>query len=160
MLSTPYLIVDDSPEDLFLIDKMLASHGNSTDHAQTVAEAFQKLQTNNYELVFLDLRLPDANGLDHIKRLHDSFPDMPIVVLSGIDDETVTKECLHIGVQDYLPKSLMSPVLLQRIANHAIERKVIEQQIRQSSYPLQQSKSFSGTWRCNSDVSNRCEYPI
>lgn len=132
MVSSPYLIVDDSPDDLFLIDRMLADNGMGTEHAKSVAEAIEKLSAKSYELVFLDLQLPDANGLDHVKLVHETYPDMPIVVLSGIEDEDVTKECLHLGVQDYLPKSLISPVLLQRIANHAIERKVIEQRIRES----------------------------
>ena len=127
MPGSSYLIVDGSLDDLHLIDQMLGEKGARSEYVHSIEEAVEKLESQSYELVFMDINLPDAQGLEHVKLLHDAYPYLPIVILSGLDDDDITRECLHMGVQDYLPKALLSPMLLHRVATHAVERKMIEQ---------------------------------
>jgi two-component system, cell cycle sensor histidine kinase and response regulator CckA len=82
--------------------------------------------------VLLDLSLPDSQGLDTFLELHRQAPGLPIIVLTGLDDETLAMRAMHEGAQDYLPKGQVDGNLLGRSIRYAIERQQSEEALRDS----------------------------
>lgn len=89
------------------------------------------LDGESYDVVLLDLTLPDAKGIDGVNRLVEFKPDIPIVVMSASDDEQTAVEALKSGAQDYLVKSPADSKVMIRALRYAIERKRSEQHIHQ-----------------------------
>jgi PAS domain S-box-containing protein len=84
------------------------------------------------DVVLLDLSLPDRHGVESYKDLRTLSPTIPIIILTGLDDETAAAEAVRAGAQDYLVKSQFDGRILMRIIRHAIERKRIEKALRES----------------------------
>ncbi len=82
-------------------------------------------------MVLLDLSLPDSEGLDSIVRVHEKVPEIPIVILTGQDDEQLALKAVRAGAQDYLVKGQGDGNLLLRAMRYAIERKRIEEALQQ-----------------------------
>jgi diguanylate cyclase (GGDEF)-like protein len=93
--------------------------------------AAHRLREESFDLVLLDLALPDAPGLQAVTDLLAAAPDLPIVVLSGLDDERFALEAVLHGAQDYLIESEVDASLLRRSIRHAIERKRLERELCQ-----------------------------
>jgi two-component system cell cycle response regulator len=75
----------------------------------------------------LDLSLPDAEGLNTVEKIHAGAPGVPIVVLTGVDEEALGLEAIRIGAQDYMLKTEINPRLLRRAIRYAIERQRIDE---------------------------------
>jgi signal transduction histidine kinase/CheY-like chemotaxis protein len=123
------LLVEDNPGDARLLrETLLDSPGyrHTLAHVMTLGEGVARLRDGGVDLLLLDLSLPDAHGLDTVARAAAAAPQVPIVVLTGLDDETVAVESLKAGAQDYLTKGTLDPVLLVRTLRHACERKRME----------------------------------
>ena len=119
------LVVEDNLVDaLFLKEALEASKGTpfTICHVQTLTEAKESLETGDFNIVVLDLGLPDSQGIQTLLEIKNSAPDIPIVVLSGLDDETLAMEAVKTGAQDYLLKDKLDGFLLARSLNYAIER--------------------------------------
>jgi diguanylate cyclase (GGDEF)-like protein len=128
------LLVDDNPADALLTADILGqgSLGRFTvSHAATFAEAKQRLNSARYDAVLLDLILPDVEGLEAVKAVLAIAADVPLVVLSGLDDERLALEAVLNGAQDYLIKGQGDAALLRRAIRHAIERKRVERELSQ-----------------------------
>jgi signal transduction histidine kinase len=126
---TMLLVVEDSPGDARLLREMFnEDSGKSTimAHVGSMEEAEKHLAQHPVDIVLLDLGLPDAQGLDAVRRARAAVPTMPLVVLSGLDDERVAVEALQEGAQDYLIKGQIDGRSLQRALRYAIERKSLE----------------------------------
>ncbi len=93
---------------------------------QRLAEASAALTAQPFDLVLLDLGLPDSRGIETFLTLHNQVPQIPIIVLSGLDDEPTALRTLQSGAQDYLVKSNVDSHLLVRAVRYAIERKKVE----------------------------------
>jgi diguanylate cyclase (GGDEF)-like protein len=123
------LLVEDNLGDARLIREML-NEPNSLNteltqlESMTAAEAH--LAKHAVDIILLDLGLPDAQGLEAIRRSHAAAPDVPLVVLTGLDDESVALQALQQGAQDYLIKGQIERRGLQRALRYAIERKAME----------------------------------
>src|SRR5688500_5946145 len=74
----------------------------TVDHVSSLDEALGRLSENEYDAVLLDLSLPDSSGLHTIDALHDAFPDVPVVVLTAYDDETLSSRAVQHGAQVYV----------------------------------------------------------
>lgn len=121
------LLVEDDPGIPELVGCLLGSEPASEtftlDHVDTAAGARRCLATTEYHVVLLDLDLPDT--VDHlatIGELRDAAPDVPVVVLSGMEEHDVALDTVRAGAQDYLPKRLLSTYTLSRVLRYAIER--------------------------------------
>jgi two-component system cell cycle response regulator len=128
------LLVDDNLADAILTADILGqgSLGRFTVvRAATFAEAKQRLSSTRYDAVLLDLILPDVEGLEAVKAVLAIAPDVPLVVLSGLDDERQALEAVLNGAQDYLIKGQGDAALLRRAIRHAIERKRVERELSQ-----------------------------
>ena len=126
---TALLVVEDSPGDARLLREMFEQDThNSTvmSHVGSMAEAEKHLAENKVDIVLLDLGLPDAMGMDVVRRARAAAPGVPLVVLSGLDDERLAVEALQDGAQDYLVKGQIDSRGLMRALRYAIERKSLQ----------------------------------
>ncbi|MGP0593654.1 response regulator [Nitrospira sp. T9] len=120
------LLVEDNPADAELVrERLKDASGMSPFHitrVSTLKEALTILHTTPFDVILLDLNLPETNGLETLKRIRSANSAIPLVVLTGTEDEPLALEAIKLGAQDYIPKSLMNAVLLSRILHYAMER--------------------------------------
>jgi signal transduction histidine kinase len=125
------LLVEDNPGDARLIREMLreAGAGQATvdlDAADRLASGLQHLASAGADVVLLDLSLPDSSGFETFEQVHAAAPAVPIVVLSGLDDEALAVRAVHAGAQDYLVKGQVDGGTILRAMRYAIERQRLE----------------------------------
>jgi len=116
---TKILLVEDNPADARLLLEMLAEVGSHASGIELVevprlAAAIQRLQDANFDLVLLDLSLPDSQGVATVDRVKDARPNVPIVVLTNQDDDNIAAEALRRGAQDHLVKDQIDRRMLMR----------------------------------------------
>ncbi|MBF0166516.1 MAG: diguanylate cyclase [Alphaproteobacteria bacterium] len=128
------LVVEDNPGDAALIRYSLAEPGQgrfTIAHASSLKEAVQHLAAQHFDVILLDLSLPDSFGLETVKKILESAPPKAaVVVLSGLDDEELALEAVKQGAQDYLVKGRSDGDVLRRAIRYAIERQRIEEAMR------------------------------
>ncbi|MEM7083377.1 MAG: EAL domain-containing protein [Pseudomonadota bacterium] len=119
------LVEDDENDVLFLQSSLKRVKSQTFDivHCQTMDDAVSCLRNGAFELVMLDLNLPDSTGPQSVKRILDADPTVPVVVTSGQDDEDYAIEILNLGVQDYLVKWPAETKHIARAIRYAVERK-------------------------------------
>lgn len=130
------LLLEDNLGDARLLQESLAEIADVTfalTHAQTFAEALEALATFRFDLGLLDLRLPDALGLEIVRGIHRRAPEMPLVVLSGVKDERLAVRALQEGAQDYLVKAELRGPSLWRALRYAMERQQVQYELRNLS---------------------------
>ena len=129
------LLVEDNPGDARLTREMLTDAGGGqfrVVHTETLAAAIARLQdtaATNIDVVLLDLSLPDSQGLEGVVRLQAVNPHLPIIVLSGLDDDVLSFEAVQVGAQDYLVKGRGEGEVMVRVLRYAIERKRVHMQL-------------------------------
>jgi diguanylate cyclase (GGDEF)-like protein/PAS domain S-box-containing protein len=124
------LLVEDNPGDARLLREMLdeqQSHKTMMTHADCMSQAEMYLAKGAFDIILLDLGLPDAQGLAAVRRARAAAPRMPLVVLTGTDDELLAGQALQEGAQDYLIKGQIETRGLLRALRYAIERKIMEE---------------------------------
>ncbi|MDD5435843.1 MAG: response regulator, partial [Nitrospira sp.] len=92
-------------------------------HADRVKKALDHIDETDFDVVLLDLNLPDSTGFDTLKRIYEKAPSIPIIVLTGLAEEDVGITAVQKGAQDYLSKEEVNSLLLSRTVKYAIERK-------------------------------------
>ena len=129
------LLVEDSPSDASLFCRIFSlSHqdGWQLIHVERLDDAIELCKDVRFDVVLLDLSLPDSDGLDTVIDFHRAEPDIPIVVLTGSDDEELALQALSQGSQDYLVKDQITSQLLMRAIRYAIERGQLFKQLKDS----------------------------
>ena len=129
------LLVEDNPGDARLTKELLKEITNEQfdiAHATRLSEAVDMLNLSQVDAVLLDLGLPDSNGIETFSKLHASVPQIPIVVLSGVTDESVALKTVQLGAQDYVVKGAFNSSVLNRVIHYAIERRRLEESLRES----------------------------
>ncbi len=127
------LIVEDDVVDRRLLQRLLAKSSLGTcevDYADCLAGALERLAAHPFNLVLLDLGLPDSRGMESVVELQRHAPCVPIIVLSGLDDEDTATRAVQKGVQDYLIKGQVDGTLLVRSIRYALERKKAERELQ------------------------------
>jgi two-component system cell cycle sensor histidine kinase/response regulator CckA len=128
------LLIDDNPGDARLVKEMLLearTNGFRLEHASCIHEGLSFLSQERYQVILLDLSLPDGQGLDTIKKVCPAAPQVPIIILTGLDNESTAIRAVQEGAQDYLVKGQMNSTLLVRAIRYAIERKRTEEVLRE-----------------------------
>jgi len=123
------LLVEDNPGDARLLGKIFneeRSHSTKLTRVDCMSAAETHLAEHAVDIILLDLGLPDAQGLEAIQRAHAAAPGVPLVVLTGLDDELLAVQALQQGAQDYLIKGQIETRGLLRALRYAIERKTME----------------------------------
>jgi signal transduction histidine kinase len=129
------LLIEDNLADARLTRELLNEaelDGFELVLASTLTQGIAQLDANEFDIVLLDLSLVDAQGLDTVRRLRQRQPRIPIIVVSGLDDEELAIEALHEGAQDYLVKGQGDGHLIARAMRYAIERKRTELQLTEA----------------------------
>ncbi len=126
------LLIEDNPGDARLLREMLNEQGMNKTTLVVVAslgEAEEHLAEHQVDIILLDLGLPDAQGLDAVRRARTAAAGVPLVVLTGRDDEALALHSLQEGAQDYLVKGQIETRALWRAVRYAIERNLMEVQL-------------------------------
>lgn len=127
------LLVEDCDEYALLVRRILAKQQLGRfvlEHVGSLAAALAALAERPFDALLLDLTLPDSAGLDTFDRVNAAAPTVPVVVLSGTDDEDVALEAVRRGAQDYLVKPRVDGALLARALRYAIQRHRAQEQMR------------------------------
>jgi DNA-binding response OmpR family regulator len=130
------LLVEDNPSDARLLREILASAdpgGYEVQTADCLGEGLRRLEREGrYDVILLDLSLPDSQGLETVSTLQAAVADVPIVVMTGLDDDVSGLEAVRIGAQDYLVKGQTDGRILARTIRYATERKRAEEALRRA----------------------------
>lgn len=120
------LVVEDNPSDVaWLRDRLRrAPSGESIDvhHAPTLEQAFDRLSQGGVDVVLLDLNLPDATGLETLRKVGTRFPEVPVVVLTGVHNEEAGLAAVNCGAEDFLVKGEVEGGQVARSLRYAAER--------------------------------------
>ncbi len=125
--TTNVLLIEDNPGDADLVRLRLVE-GRSPVKVNCVnrlSDGLASLETETPSVVLLDLNLPDSRGAETFRRVMEHSPNVPVVVLSGQDDEALAMKAVHQGVQDYLVKGNISSKHLERAIRYAVERQAL-----------------------------------
>jgi signal transduction histidine kinase len=128
------LLVEDNPGDARLIRELLKDakvRQFSLAYADRLSTGVERAAEGGIDAILLDLSLPDSHGLETVSKIYLHAQGVPILVLTGLDGETVGLEAVQHGAQDYLVKGQIDGQLLARSILYAIERKVQEDQLRE-----------------------------
>ena len=120
------LLVEDDPGDAELLGCLLAGVDGldfRVDRAVRLADGLVRAAGHEYKLIFLDLTLPDSVGYQTYERMVAVAPDVPIIVMTGVDDATLAAAAIQKGVQDYIVKGSTTTSALDRSIRDACERK-------------------------------------
>lgn len=129
------LLVEDSPTDADLLRRVFLRSGKEhwqMTQVERLANAIAQCQENSFDVVLLDLGLPDSDGLETVTEFRANVPTMPVVVLTMMDDDELALQVMAQGAQDYLVKDQITTQLLVRSLRYAIEREQIFQQLKNS----------------------------
>ena len=139
------LLVEDNPGDAQLVNELLSdSHRDAYHivHVPLMSTAVETLRTQPVDVVVLDLRLPDCAGVETVKTVREVASEVPIVVLTGSDDEQLAMDCIDAGAQDYLPKAEVRTQNLRRALGYAITR-IRDAQVRHLQETLARYRTLS-----------------
>jgi DNA-binding response OmpR family regulator len=135
------LLIEDNREDAVIIREMLKETLNISfelKHVDRLKTGFESLFNDLFDVLLLDLNLPDSWGFDTFIRTYDQVPELPIVIMSGFDDEDIAVKAVREGAQDYLIKGQIDGRLLARSIFYAIERKETEKELMKSQKDLRE----------------------
>ncbi|MFA6455473.1 MAG: response regulator, partial [Bacteroidota bacterium] len=135
------LLIEDNAGDVRIIQEMLRESKKQSFETQicdTLADGFRILKNQHLDVVLLDLSLPDSTGLDTFLKLHNAFHHIPIVVLTGLNDDEVALKCMHNEAQDFLTKGSITNEILVRSLRYAIERRHAEEALYKSEERFKQ----------------------
>ncbi len=134
----PYclLVVEDNPGDYVILEQFFKKSQLPIEkifHAEKMAAVPAFIKENDFDIVLLDLTLPDSTGVDSVKTLNQLLPKTPIVVFSGLSTIEIAIESISLGVQDYLVKGEFDEKLLAKSVQYSIERKRATEKLRESN---------------------------
>jgi PAS domain S-box-containing protein len=119
------LLIEDDPGDTYLLQTLLARADQVSfclECANRLSTGLNYLSRSPFDIVLLELSLPDSQGLDTIVRIRAQTLDVPIVILTGLDDEDIAMQAVQAGAQDYLAKGNLEYNILTRSIRYAVER--------------------------------------
>ena len=150
------LLVEDSPSDALLLQASLSEAGVvgfDFTHVECWAEAAQCLHDKEFDVLLLDLSLPDVTGQETFLRARTEAPHLPILVMTGSGDEALGLEAVRHGIQDYLIKGQTNGRQTVRSIRYAIERKRAEEALKSTESALRESERHLREW--NADLERR-----
>ncbi|MGE5174320.1 MAG: response regulator [Betaproteobacteria bacterium] len=139
------LLIEDDPDDAFLIQKVLCKEMKvifEVKQVDRISKGLELLRGGGIDIVLLDFGLPDGQGLGTFETVHRHSPDVPIIVLTGQDDDEIAVESVQKGAQDYLVKGKIDGRLLRRSIRYAIERQKLHTQLEHSLREIKTLRGF------------------
>ena len=129
------LLIEDNPGDARLIRELLSDANMASfqvEVAKKLSDGLEALSARRFDVILLDLSLPDSSGLNTLVKVHSQAQKVAIIVLTGLSDEALAVEAVRKGAQDYLVKGQIDENLLSRAILYAIERKQVEEALKES----------------------------
>ncbi|MGD1804176.1 sensor histidine kinase [Dapis sp. BLCC M126] len=136
------LLVEDNLGDAFFLQQLLKESQISkfqVSHFDYLAKAISHLENASFDVILLDLLLPDSQGLETLLNIQQKADNIPIVILTGMNDEELAMEAVRKGAQDYLIKGQFTTDILTQSIRYAIERKIIQKELKKRTEQLEQS---------------------
>jgi signal transduction histidine kinase/CheY-like chemotaxis protein len=132
------LLIEDNPGDIIIIRELLKLSGSrfKLTIANSVTQSIDLLHSGNYDIILLDLGLPDSSGLETLKEFVSLEFGPPVVVMTGLDDEDIALASLRYGAQDYLVKNRFGSENILKSIKYSIERKNLENLQKRNSHQL------------------------
>ncbi|MCB0760986.1 MAG: response regulator [Flavobacteriales bacterium] len=143
-LKVKILVVEDNLQDYIIFKEILGQIRDffiHVEHAETLDQAIGLVRENEFDIVFLDLFLPDSFGQDTFTSLQNETLNSPIVILSGLSDKNIALEIVKLGAQDYIVKGEFDSNLLEKSIIYSIERKKFQDKL------LRQEKKYKSTFQ-------------
>lgn len=138
------LIVEDDDADMELLRRYLSrAQGIHFDieEADRISSGINLLKKRDFDIVISDLGLPDSLGIESFLKLHELYPEMPMIVLTGLDDQGTALKAVQSGAQDYLVKGKIDTNLMVRSIQYSIERQKLITRLERS---LKEIKTLRG----------------
>jgi signal transduction histidine kinase len=138
---TRVLLVEDDEQDYVITRELLAQAPGqhfALQWVDRIVHGLAALAAGAVDVILLDLSLPDSQGWATFQKIRDRAPDIPIILLTGLDDETVGLKALQEGAQDYLFKGTTDSSLLVRSIRYSMERKRVELSLKQYQEHLEE----------------------
>jgi two-component system cell cycle response regulator len=162
------LLIEDDPAYARLIEMLLVEESEgryAVERAGRLDEGLELLKDGHVDAVLLDLTLPDSKGLDTFVRANDAAPEVPIVVLTGFDDEQLALDAVKRGAQDYLVKGHAENDSLARSLRYAMERHRMQAELRQQALVdeltgLRNRRGFMTLAEPQLNLARRSGYPV
>jgi diguanylate cyclase (GGDEF)-like protein/PAS domain S-box-containing protein len=158
---TTVLLVEDNPADARLIQQVLASTNGQSFRIEWVtrlSEALARLGEGSFEVILLDLALPDAQGIAAFDQVHQAAPSSVILVLSAASDEEIARQAVQRGANDYLVKGHVDAHWLPRALRYLMERQAIRDALRHSEERFHAMSDASPLGIFVSDNKDVCTY--
>ena len=155
------LLVEDNLGDARLLREMFNdqnSQNTELTHVKSISDAEKHLLDHAVDIIVLDLGLPDAQGVSAVRRTHAAAPHIPLVVLTGLDDEVMAAKALQEGAQDYLIKGEIDTRSLLRSLRYAVERKNAEEALFVEKERAQVTLNSIGDGVICTDISGNITY--
>ena len=134
------LLIEDNPDDVLLIREALAVISGAPVDLESVdrlQDGLERLAEERFDVVLLDMGLPDSQGLETVEKICAEAPGVPIVVLTGLDDEALGVKAVRAGAQDFLTKGQMDSRIMIRAIGYAIERHRLLTEIERQQHELE-----------------------
>ncbi len=139
------LLIEDNPDDAVLIRRYLSAAMKVppvVNHVALLTHGLERLKGGGFDVVLLDLSLPDGQGLGTFEKVHTRAPDVPIILLTGYDDDELAGEAVRKGAQDYLVKGQVNGSLLGRSIRYAISRQKLLVELERSLKEIKTLRGF------------------
>lgn len=123
------LLVEDNPADAFLLQSLVTEEASGSFEfsvKESLADGIEAVSNNSYDMVLLDLHLPDSQGLDTIRNMRETTSAIPIIVLTGMDDDDLAISAMKEGAQDYLCKTNITSATIVHAMRYSIERQHLQ----------------------------------
>ena len=137
--ATRALLIEDNPDDACLLGEALNEARDASIelvHVEQLTEAANLLKATAFDVILLDLSLPDSQGIETVLRMQTEAPAIPIIVLTGLDDDNVALQAVRAGAQDYLVKGDINARSLVRAIRYASERKKSYEELSRLAHEL------------------------
>ena len=157
------LLIEDNIGDSRLIREMLSEAKDvsfALKHAERLQAGLEQLGQGGIDVVLLDLGLPDSQGLETLDKTYALAPEVPIVVLTGLDDDTLGVRAVNRGAQDYLKKGQVDGELLMRTIRYAIERKRAKERESELQRQLDLSRRLVSVGVMTTGVAHEVNNPL
>ena len=141
---TQVLLIEDNPDDAKMLQVLLVGVdpvGFRVSCAVHLSAGLQRLANETFDVILLDLWLPDSEGLETFRQVYEQHASLPVVILTALKDDRVALEAIRAGAQDYLIKGRVDGPTLARVMRYAIERKRLEEAVRQHASELARSNA-------------------
>ena len=135
------LLIEDTPSDAELVKRLLKNNSilSSIQWAQSLNEAGKLIEQTQFDLILTDMGLPDSDGIETITQLREINNRVPIIALTGRDDDGIGLEAIRAGASDFIPKSTLSKTVISRAINYTLERYRLTKTLREANGQLEKN---------------------